>query len=212
MQEKQYKIFLIIGIIMISFITFIITGNTFHLALIWNTFLAIIPLFMLYIEKNINNNFLKIFILLLWLLFLPNTFYTITDLIHIQSLPLYKIVNYYQVINLHNIHAWIELLNIFLVSILGFWIGCMNVILFIERFHNKSIKIISVFTLSFLSSIGIYMGRFLRFNSWDIINPFHIFKTVISNIDTFSIQFTLIMTIFIFISCLLYYKRNVFIK
>lgn len=197
---------------MISFITFIITGNTFHLALIWNTFLAIIPLFMLYIEKNINNNFLKIFILLLWLLFLPNTFYTITDLIHIQSLPLYKIVNYYQVINLHNIHAWIELLNIFLVSILGFWIGCMNVILFIERFHNKSIKIISVFTLSFLSSIGIYMGRFLRFNSWDIINPFHIFKTVISNIDTFSIQFTLIMTIFIFISCLLYYKRNVFIK
>lgn len=212
MQEKQFKIFFIIGIIMISFITFIITSNTFHLALIWNTFLAIIPLFMLFLEKHINNSFLKIIIIIVWILFLPNSFYTLTDLIHIQSLDLYKVINYYEVINLHHINAWIELLNIFLVSTLGFWIGCINVTLFVRRFHNRFLKIMSVFTLSFLCSIGIYMGRFLRFNSWDIINPFNIMKTFIDNINLFTIQFVVIMTMFIFISCLLYYRKNALIK
>lgn len=205
MQGKYFKFF-IIGIITFSFSTFIISNNKFHLTLIWNTFLAVIPLYMLYLKKYTNHMLFKIFITLIWILFLPNSFYTLTDLIHIQSLDFYEI-NQNEVINSQQINVWLELLNIFLVSSFGFLIGCINVSLFVKKIHNILFKIIAIFSLSFLSAIGIYIGRFLQYNSWDILNPIHILYAFINNLNLFAIQFIAIITIFIFISCLLFYKR-----
>ena len=54
----------------------------------WNIFLAMIPLFissfMLYFkEKNKLNKTLLIISMIVWLLFLPNALYIVTDLIHV---------------------------------------------------------------------------------------------------------------------------------
>lgn len=207
MQTKYDKIFFITGIMLLCYITYIITKDTFQLTLIWNTFLATIPLFMLCLEKHIKHTLFKLCILIIWIIFLPNAFYTFTDLIHIQPLNFFK-GNSYAPLNLYHIHQWLQLISITSVSMLGFWLGCVNVTIFIKRFHHISLQFIIIFMISFLSSIGIYIGRFLRLNSWDIVHPFNLFKSFIYHMNTFTIQFIGLMTVFIFISCLLYFRTN----
>jgi uncharacterized membrane protein len=97
----------------------------------------------------------------LWLIFLPNSWYVLTDLIHVY--PSGQIS---------------ELYDIALVGSLvlcGFFLGFTSLYLFhrelLKRFNRqKSLWIIEGVIL--LSSFAIYLGRILRWNSWDVIkNP-----------------------------------------
>ena len=79
------NICLILHSIFFSFAIFYHTGKFIHLMLIWNIFLSYLPLYIskkLSKKKSIGN----ILLWLVWLLFIPNTFYMITDFIHIQQI------------------------------------------------------------------------------------------------------------------------------
>jgi uncharacterized membrane protein len=100
--------------------------------------------------------------LAVWLLFIPNSFYIITDLfhlIHVRSAP-----------------KWFDLLLIFSFA----WNGIVCGLISLRRVEQalsllkgKSFSIVLVFAVMWLCAFGIYIGRFLRFNSWDIItDPF----------------------------------------
>ncbi len=103
----------------------------------------------------------SLFITFLWLLFLPNSWYVLTDLIHIY--PSGQITQLY---------------DIALISSLvmcGFFLGFTSLYLvhkeLLKRLSsNQSLILIELVIL--LSSFGIYLGRVLRWSSWDIItNP-----------------------------------------
>ncbi|MFL8888103.1 DUF1361 domain-containing protein [Helcococcus kunzii] len=58
-------------------------------------------------EEKTNRKWLKILDILAWVLFLPNSFYTVTDLIHIQNLKFYFFDNpYAEATYIENISAW----------------------------------------------------------------------------------------------------------
>ena len=105
-----------------------------------------------------------------WLLFIPNSFYIITDLFHlthIESAPL-----------------WFDLLLIFSFA----WNGILCGIISLRRveiittlFRRKRFSILIVFSVMWLNAFGIYVGRFLRFNSWDIISdPFSLISEILN--------------------------------
>jgi uncharacterized membrane protein len=134
----------------------------------WNLFLAFIPwavTSIAIIKPNIQKYKITIFILLaIWLLFFPNAPYILTDLFHLRlktSMP-----------------KWFDLILILCFAWTGLVFGFLS-LWDIERIMSKSINeiwidIISV-SLLFIGSFGIYLGRFLRWNSWDIINePFNL--------------------------------------
>lgn len=131
------------------------------LFLLWNLFLAWIPYLL-------SNN-LKLFangrkqgqlnwlILLVWLLFFPNAPYLVTDLLHLK--PRAPIPFLYDVL-------------------LFFFFACLGLILaylslakvhhfLIYRFSRPLVWSLILFFMV-LSSFGIYIGRFLRWNSWDV--------------------------------------------
>ncbi|WP_409025079.1 DUF1361 domain-containing protein [Flavobacterium sp.] len=142
-----------------------ITQNIFLFFLIWNLFLALIPyLLIIYlrIQDDFRKNKIKTYLIIaIWLAFLPNSFYIITDLVHIfQS---------------HPSTFWFDLTLISSFAFVGFFIGIQSIFEFEKiamTFYNEKMLLIIIPILCFLCGFGVYLGRILRYNSWDIIsNP-----------------------------------------
>lgn len=135
------------------------TGAYFGLGLVWNLFLAWIPLFFALIARRVQERILpKCLAMGTWLLFFPNAPYIITDLVHLDHLPAHL--------------WWYDSMGIFVVAFTGLLLGIYSVSI-IHQLWRKDFG--SFFAWHFviasmaLCGFGIYLGRFLRLNSWDII-------------------------------------------
>ncbi len=148
----------------------IITGDTTYLFLVWNLFLAFIPFAIT--QRLSYSNFLvagklkKIFVLFVWLLFIPNTFYILTDLFHLDKFD--------------SAPKWFDLLLIFSFAWNGIVLGVVSVRtteIILENTTGRSFSLLIIFIVMWLNAFGIYIGRYLRFNSWDILaQPFSLFN------------------------------------
>lgn len=128
----------------------------------WNLFLALIP-FVCSKRLRLNDRFSikAAFLLGVWLLFFPNAPYLVTDLLHFterEGCPLW-----FDVI-LVSSASW----NGIIIAI----VSLLNVEQFLKAcFHKRMVNVVLLFFI-ILCGYGVYLGRFLRFNSWDIIsNP-----------------------------------------
>lgn len=125
----------------------------------WNTFLAAIPYVISTQLLNLKKlNAWAILMLAMWLLFFPNAPYIITDLFHYEErLP----VPYWYDLVLVISSAWNGL-------ILGI-VSLMNVEKFLSRYLKPFWVTVCEFASLLLCGYGVFIGRFLRFNSWDIV-------------------------------------------
>lgn len=150
------------------------THDFFLLFLVWNLFLAFIPYLMvlrLRFRESVTTTNL-IITAVIWLAFLPNAPYVLTDLIHIK----------------HASSNWIvyESLLILSFSITALFLGFLSLKDMTEILRKKgwltSKNKESLFQniVLILCGYGIYLGRVLRWNSWDIIqNPERLFLDMI---------------------------------
>lgn len=131
--------------------------------LLWNLVLAsIAPLIAWWLVVRIRKfgwlHWKQILITILWLAFLPNSFYLITDLVHLQ----------------YNYEASLIYDTVLLQSFIlaGLIYGYLSVFLVHKEVEKRfsvfySWSIISGVFLA--SSFAIYLGRFTRWNTWDIL-------------------------------------------
>ena len=125
----------------------------------WNTFLAAIPyLISTQLLKIKKMNVLAIALLILWLLFFPNAPYIITDLFHYEEK--FPIPYWYDLVLVIS-SAWNGL-------ILGI-VSLLNVEKFISRFWKPFWVSVCEIASVLLCGYGVFIGRFLRFNSWDVV-------------------------------------------
>ncbi|MDR0600177.1 MAG: DUF1361 domain-containing protein [Treponema sp.] len=126
----------------------------------WNLFLAFVPWALTslsFIRPGIQKSIIGVLLLLLfWLLFFPNAPYIITDLFYLRVI--------------RNMPVWFDTLMILSYAWTGMLFGFLS-LWDIERILGNKlprplVTVISTFLL-FVGSFGIYMGRFLRWNSWD---------------------------------------------
>ncbi len=144
------------------------TGDINYIFYPWNLFLAIVPLwFSGLLLKQGTFNYKSILLLCLWLLFLPNAPYLVTDIFHFEERP--------------PVPMWFDLMLVFS----GAWNGiliCMISLYRVEKYlriilNEKFVNSI-IFLLLIPCGYGIYIGRYLRYNSWDIvIEPVSILRT-----------------------------------
>lgn len=192
------SIFLPLVLVFILTILRVILFNRYSLVyILWNLLLAFIPfivsLFIVYLKKIGKLRDVYFIILgIIWLLFLPNAPYIVTDLIHIgvvRSVPvLYDSVLLFT-------SAWLGLL-------LG-----LNSIFHVEKVllskYSKKTTNIIILIILLLISFGIYLGRFLRFNSWDILtNPISFFNKLLESLSTSSYHVESLIYIILFFSFL----------
>lgn len=129
--------------------------------LIWNMILALIAYdaaVLTTISKK--QKWLYPFLLLVWLAFYPNTFYMLTDLVHMTWVgdTLWNPVS-------------MRLFMAFVPSILfGVYCGIESWNILRERWKwTWWLDMLVVAGLSYLSSLAIYIGRYDRLNSWDLV-------------------------------------------
>ena len=129
--------------------------------LIWNMILALITYDSAVLTTIFNKQkWLYPILLMVWLVFYPNTFYMLTDLVHMTWVG----------DTLWN-HASMRLFMAFVPSILfGVYCGIESWNILRERWKlTWWVDMLVVAALSYLSSLAIYIGRYDRLNSWDLV-------------------------------------------
>jgi uncharacterized membrane protein len=175
-----------------------------HLGLIWNLFLAWIPFMLAYFAHAVSWRRATLYLVMpliafLWLIFFPNAPYMLTDL---QDLAR----------RASDAPLWYDVIIVGWSSWTGMLLGVISLYLMqdiIFRSFGRAAGWLFVFVISALSSFGIYIGRFVRLNSWDILqDPAETAQEVLGVIVDPSMRlaaFTLLYTFFfLFIFLLLY--------
>lgn len=135
------------------------TIDTLVLWLLWNLFLGTLPLawsagFRYALQRG--RPMLTGLFFVLWLLFLPNAPYLVTDLIHLKARAL--------------VPLWYVLATLLSFAGTGTLLGFLSLeevqSVVAERLGRRWSWAMAMGALM-LSGFGIYLGRFLRWNSWD---------------------------------------------
>ena len=191
---------ILIFAVILNILRIIIWGKFSYLYLLWNILLAFVPylisLMLTYFHKEDKlNNFFLILGSFFWLLFIPNAPYLITDFIHLDEVK----------------HAPLlyDAFLLFSSALVGLLFGLFSIShienLMKNKFSEKTTRIIMLI-LFVIIGFGIYLGRFLRFNSWDFFTN-HIsiwsgisllFSELGSVINV--ILYTLLFSSFVFVS------------
>ena len=172
--------------------------------LIWNLFLAWIPFILAYIAYALSWKRALLYLVIpvltfLWLIFFPNAPYILTDLQHLSKVS-------------PEAPLWYDVILLIWFSWTGLLLGVFSLYFMqeiVRRNFGRWAGWAFVFSVSLVSSVGIYLGRFFRWNSWDILqNPseiaLHMLGMVIDpnkRIVAFTALFTLF---FLFIYLTLY--------
>jgi len=127
----------------------------------------------------------------IWLIFLPNSWYVLTDLVHLY--PSGEINQLY------------DIALIGTLVLCGFFLGFTSLYLIHEELSKRASPrraILYVEIVILLSSFGIYLGRILRWSSWDIItNPGGIILNITDRIlDPFAHLSSFSVTVLFFIT------------
>lgn len=201
---------LLFGYALLSQYIFNISGLFIHRAIIWNVFLALLPLLFMYLflfATQHKKHILSILFFIAWLLLFPNVPYLMTDFIHISPLSFYELTPrgaYY----IRSILPWLELMHIALGVWFGMMVGYRSLFCFQDWVHQKYSYVIGwimVVLVCILSGFGVFLGRFPRLNSWDVLHPTSLLLNIKTNLDGFALQFTLTCSSFILITYILYY-------
>ena len=132
----------------------------FFAFLIWNLFLAWVPYGIstwLVRRKASLWSWGSLLGLLAWLLFLPNAPYLLTDLIHLHPRG--------------NVPYWLDTSLLVTFAVAGWLVGLASLRSIHLRFWTHLPQWQQLGLISFVlaaSSYGVYVGRFLRLNSWDV--------------------------------------------
>ena len=132
--------------------------------LVWNLFLAWIPLvlaaviYRVAVRRDGAVRLILVPVALVWLLFFPNAPYIVTDLVHL---------GYFH----DNVPSWFDAMLVAWYAWTGLLLGIVSLRLMHEivaRARGSKAGWLFVVLVTVAGSIGIYVGRFLRWNSWSL--------------------------------------------
>jgi len=181
-----------------------ISGSTTYDSFIFNLCLAWIPFIaavVAYLAMRSRVTFALILPVstVVWLVFFPNAPYLLTDFQHLADVS-------------GGTPLWFDVILMIWFAWTGLLLGITSLYLMqeiITRVSNATWGWVFAVGATVLSSIGVYLGRFLRWNSWDLLyDPLPIARDMagivrhpISNLPTyvFTVLFTLLF-LFIYIT------------
>jgi uncharacterized membrane protein len=149
------------------------TGSPRYTFLIWNLFLAWVPLIAAYLASSFARRgatALAGVFAVVWLLFFPNAPYMLTDFIHLSRDETARAPLWYDALMISSF-AWTALM-------VGF-VSLYLIHTIVGRRAGTALGWVVVVCVLGLSSFGVYIGRFAGFNSWDAVTrPRHVLSVI----------------------------------
>lgn len=148
----------------VLYLATVIVNNSWEYGwLIWNLILAWVPLLLAVavvrlLRKKRWSSWQAIALTVAWLLFLPNSFYIITDYIHLFGEQRSEFM--------------LDLAMFTSFAVNGVILGYASLYILHQQVRsriNGHLGLWLVGAALLISSYGVYMGRFLRWNSWDVV-------------------------------------------
>jgi len=169
-----------------TFREFVWTRGATYMFLLWNLALAWVPyLAALRAEQLQHWGAARWRVgawLLVWLAFLPNAPYIITDFVHFHHRP--------------PVPLWFDLTLLFATACTGLLLGLLSIHeahRVFRRWFSGTWSNVLVLTCIGLSGFGIWLGRFQRWNSWDILTrPSALLSDIL---DTFTTRHELVKAV-----------------
>ncbi len=149
--------------LVLYFVRVVISGSWQFWFLNWNLLLAWLPVLLsALLVRNLRQMrwlaWQNLGLTALWVLFLPNTFYIVTDFVHLGGYD--KITLLFDVVMLMT------------YALTGMALGWLSVYLVhkeLKKRKTRDIRWVLLLLVFLLSSFAIYMGRNLGWNSWDAV-------------------------------------------
>ncbi len=189
------------------------TGSIRYDVLLWNLLLAWIPYCLSLLVVRIRamhwplarRELAAAGTGLLWLLFYPNAPYILTDFIHVIEEAVRLPADRSYPLITENELLWYDIILNSAFAFVGHMVGLISLIILHrtirERFGGRFAWGF-VATATILGGYGIYLGRFVRFNSWDIFrNPIATLPAALLNLfDPKAVLFSFAFAFFIFLT------------
>lgn len=146
----------------------------------WNLFLGLLAIVFGWLAVRTKSKVLKVFYLSLWLLFVPNSLYILTDLKHLPD-------------QLSRTYGWVQLIitGQFFFLIAGGLISYIYSLFFFEKFISglaKGMRFLvfpMIIVINFVISFGVILGRIMRTNSWYVFTePNRVFQDVVEIVSS----------------------------
>jgi uncharacterized membrane protein len=152
------------------------TRDVTYIFLMWNLFLAWAPyglaVVLERIEKIKRQPLLVVAPLyVVWLFFFPNAPYVLTDFIHLDALR-------------GAVPLWYDVVLVGCFGVTGLVFGLMSLAVVhgsLRRRWGRVVSWVLVTGIVLLSGFGVYLGRFPRWNSWDVIAQPRVFLLDVSH-------------------------------
>lgn len=139
----------------------------------------------------------------LWLLFFPNVPYLLTDFFHLQALDIYQKQGLFR----SDSYYWFLYLLLILPIFIMVLVGMKQALELTKRIpYLRNYPRLSLLALAFLSGIAIYIGRFERIHSIELVlHPLSTFVLLVGSWSVEKLQFVLI---FMIIQCTIWFLLN----
>lgn len=198
----------------------LITGKFYQVFLAWNLFLALVPFLLALLAEWVVQKpapvwgfLLLVLFSLVWLLFFPNSSYIFTDFIHLiqRGLP----EDNPNARGFSNMLVWYDVILRSLYAFSGHLTGLASLFVMHSLWTRRTGRVwgwIFVFVCSVAAAYGVFIGRFIRLNSWNLItHPDSAWNALVDNINAVDAAiFTVAFSFFLIISYLFLYifKRH----
>lgn len=158
-----------------------------------NVFLAWLPIIFGQLVLVLKKNWRWVAVPI-WLLFFPNIPYLLTDLFHFAGLTIYQPEGHF----LNNSSEWWAYFSLLLPVLIMVFIGMSQVFKLFRCIEEITVvkKIGGFILLAVLSSLAIYVGRFERIHSIELLfQPITVFQLLVGNWSLEKSQFVLMFSI-----------------
>ncbi len=205
---------LLVVVVAITFVLACINAYYFYVlklrtALFWNLGLAMLPMVfavpLVYTVKRGGLQWLAVLMGFLWLVFFPNAPYMLTDLVHLDLYTHFDATGAAS----QSVLPWLGLVHIELGVFLGCLYGLLSLYmlqsLVAKRFGKLVGWVFSGFVCA-LSGVAIYIGRFLRLNTWDIATrPLGLLKEIFGVLGRGMVKLSILFAFLTLVVYILFY-------